>query len=355
MQLFCSGKSVDRVKELISVILPCHRVDDFLYETVGALNKIQINVPLEILVVANNLDGSLRKKLDDICLNIKAFPVRVVSSEPGIVNALNTGVDLAKFEFIARIDSDDIIHPTRLQKQFDFLNLNGDYVGVGGQVNLILPDGKIKRTPFFPCDFRSIQRQLKYTNAFSHPTMLLRRSAIKKVGGYSNCFPIAEDYDLWRRMIKIGKLGNLTDTVLDYRLHSEQESNLWREKQENSVKGILYVEEMYFKEEIRYADSLNLPNGFDWANFFKQKELISININDSGHIVRKFVRHLSVETKFRFYLIQKSNFEQPEDYLQFLGNLLFTMRNSPVQTTSFLIHNLHKKVSRKLFKSKCNI
>lgn len=139
-------------------------------------------------------------------------------SNRGIVNSLNTGIDLCTTKYIARMDSDDISHPERLEKQFKFMELN-DHIDIcGGQINRISSNTVTKSN--YPTSSSDIREALLYSNPIAHPTVMARTAVLKDAGGYreTKCFGASiEDYDLWLRLsLKGTEFANLNDILLDY-------------------------------------------------------------------------------------------------------------------------------------------
>ncbi|ADW71499.1 glycosyltransferase family 2 protein [Granulicella tundricola] len=144
----------------------------------------------------------------------------------GIVDALNNGLGYCRARYVARLDADDIAQPDRLATQLRFLNDNPDFVAVGSNTRHIdeagLPTGSysrlsmpIKGNPY------SLPAKEPY---IIHPTWLVRRSAVDRIGGYRHV-PLAEDSDLLWRLSEIGQLHNLTEILTDYRVHENSLSS----------------------------------------------------------------------------------------------------------------------------------
>ena len=140
----------------------------------------------------------------------------------GIVSALTQGMAAARGRLIARMDSDDIALPTRLQRQVAFLNGRPDIQAVGSAVQIIDAAGKPRAMRSFPADPETIARELQRYNAIANSTTIMRRDAYVQAGGYREPFCQAEDYDLWLRMSERGALANLPDVLLLYREHETQ-------------------------------------------------------------------------------------------------------------------------------------
>jgi hypothetical protein len=120
------------------------------------------------------------------------------------------------------MDGDDVALPDRLERQCDLLDSDPELGAVAGTVVVIGPDGNVLRTwPVSETD-RAIRTTLRRTNPFCDPAVMIRRSALRKVGGYRAAFGPAADYDLWLRISEHFRLGALREPVLLYRWHPGQ-------------------------------------------------------------------------------------------------------------------------------------
>ncbi|MGK7888646.1 MAG: glycosyltransferase, partial [Leptolyngbyaceae cyanobacterium] len=162
------------------------------------------------------------------------------------ISVLNEGLACAKGDYIARMDGDDVACPERFAKQVTFLQQHPDYVAVGSQVQLIDADGdKI-------CSFADLDKhgQSNFTEheaidqahlrgrggTICHPAVMLRREAVLEIGGYSPHAKHAEDLDLFLRLGEVGRLSNLPDVLLLYRMHHQSIGHLKRQEQRESAR-----------------------------------------------------------------------------------------------------------------------
>lgn len=136
----------------------------------------------------------------------------------GLGNALNEGVPLCKCDVVARMDSDDISRSFRCEILLRHL-VEGRFDLVGGAIeefDITPGDMGVVRMP--PLEMSEISRRIKFRNPFNHVTVLFKREAVIKAGGYQP-FPWLEDYWLWARMIASGcKCENISDVVVDVRV-----------------------------------------------------------------------------------------------------------------------------------------
>ena len=207
----------------ISVLLPVYNAERFIREAVDSV-LFQSLGDFELLALDDgSTDGSLIILRE---YETRDNRVRIITRENrGLVASLNELIAAARGRYLARMDSDDISMPQRFERQVMFLESSPDRVAVGGWVIHIdengLPIGPIKSpTLHFDID----QAHLKGHASIWHPAAMIRKDAIVSVGGYREEFRHAEDLDLWLRLAEVGKLSNLSEFVLCYRLHGNSVS-----------------------------------------------------------------------------------------------------------------------------------
>jgi glycosyltransferase involved in cell wall biosynthesis len=151
----------------------------------------------------------------------------------GLARALNCGLARAAGTFIARHDADDWSHPDRLSKQVAFLDAHPDTSVLATCAEYVGPDGE-------PLDndwTRTIRTQqdtattpdalrdlLPLTCGLVHGSIMMRASALRDAGGYSEDHPAAEDYDLWLRLLPSHRFAKLPERLYTHRVHPGQVS-----------------------------------------------------------------------------------------------------------------------------------
>jgi len=201
----------------ISVLMPVYNGAPYLAAAIVSILE-QTEPDFELLIVD---DGST----DQTAQIVKTFSdprIKYFSqTHQGLVPTLNFALDQAQGEYLARLDADDIATNDRLAKQVAFLNQNNLVAG-GTWAEIIDTQGKkIGEVNYPPREAKKIKWFSLWHNPFIHSSMILRRSIVKKVGGYRN-FKHVEDYELWSRIIFRFPTGNLPEQLLKYRLHPQQ-------------------------------------------------------------------------------------------------------------------------------------
>ena len=205
----------------ISVPMPAYNAERFIAEAVESiLNQTFRDFEL-IIVNDGSTDGTLA-----IAERYAAQDERVtVVSQPngGISAARNRGLSVAKGEWIAVMDSDDVAMPDRFERQLDFLAKNPDLAVVSAYVQNIDDKGKLIAEYQSPLTDRQLVKEVVAQDgllSFHHSAVLMRREVVQALGGYRGQFDMLEDCDLWNRIAEQGH-GILIqpEYLLKYRLH----------------------------------------------------------------------------------------------------------------------------------------
>lgn len=171
----------------------------------------------ELLVV----DDASSDRSAEICARHAVEDARVhrlANAGSGLVDALNFGLACAKAPLIARMDADDVALPARFERQMAALAADPGLAVLGTGTTRIDAQGHPVDTTTPPTDPDEVARILKKGNPIAHPTVIMRRSAVEAVGGYRPAYLRAEDYDLWMRIAETGRIGNLAQPLLNYRI-----------------------------------------------------------------------------------------------------------------------------------------
>lgn len=203
----------------VTVFIPVYNREQYVGEAIESI-LAQTFSDFEILVVD---DGSTDHSLDKI--RFFSDPrIRIVCNEEnlGIPKTRNKGVELARGQYMAMLDSDDRAFPERLEKQVAFLDLHPEYAQVGSWCRMMDAQGralnKIKRQPVLPDD---IHAQFLFRCAMSNRS-IMARTAILQEYRYRNDYPRCQDYELHVRLAKRYKLGNLPECLVYGRIHPQQ-------------------------------------------------------------------------------------------------------------------------------------
>ncbi|MBA4319137.1 MAG: hypothetical protein C0412_12120 [Flavobacterium sp.] len=213
---------MDRNSPVISVIMPVYNGAFFLRDAIESILN-QGFTDFEFIIIN---DGSKDDSASIINEYVKKDSrIRFINQEQnsGLIDVLNMGLSLAKGEYIARMDADDISHPKRFDLQCRFLDSHPDIGVVGSNVHFIDSVGRrisnFLNNPRLPQTPNQINWALCFSCCLMHPTIMARRELLINAGGYNKLAKHAEDYDLWVRMTAITKFYNLPQKLLLLRKH----------------------------------------------------------------------------------------------------------------------------------------
>lgn len=260
-------------KPTVSVILPVYNCELYIYDAVQSiLNQSFTNFEL-IIIDDCSTDATVA-----IINSFKDSRIRLIVKEKnsGYTDSLNYAITICKGDFIARMDGDDISLPERFQKQVDFLNANKDVIMCGTGIQIMDSD----KILFHPSSHDDIKVKLCFSNAFFHPTVMFKKDALVE-HNYDKNFEPAEDYDLWTRLIFKGKLSNIKEVLLQYRVHPNQISNYKNEIQQKAstisqlrMFQVLFDNQILdmelFKKAFKYKPTGEIPDLKSTLDFFNQ-------------------------------------------------------------------------------------
>lgn len=137
----------------------------------------------------------------------------------GFVGSINEAISLARGELIARMDGDDLCAPDRLELQVAYLAEHPEVGILGGNMEIMSAGGQTLSVRRYKRGPKEIRRIAYFRNPLAHPTVMMRKSALDRIGHYDPGFKKAEDYELWLRALKRGVvIENLDRVLVRYRV-----------------------------------------------------------------------------------------------------------------------------------------
>jgi glycosyltransferase involved in cell wall biosynthesis len=198
----------------VTVLMPVYNGDEFLGEAIESVLS-QDFTDFEFLIIddgSSDRSVSIARSYGDGRIIVKAH-----RENRGIVERLNQGLASARGEYIARMDSDDISHPSRIGMQVRFMDAHpgiavcGTYYRMQGEHR--------RRTVRLPCDPQVIRAVLLFRTPLAHPTVMMRTSFLRTHRlRYQSHHVHFEDYGLWKECADRGELTNIPRILLTYRL-----------------------------------------------------------------------------------------------------------------------------------------
>lgn len=197
---------------LVSVIMAVYNGEEFLREAVlSVLN--QTLTEFEFIIVndgSTDASSQILNSFDDERI------VLVERGNRGLPSSLNEAISIAKGEYIARMDADDVSLPNRLQLQYEYMRNHPEVGLVGGQALIIDAMGGEIGEARKPVGFELIKRYIEYACPVLHPTYFVRRRVYESIARYRQ-IPI-EDYDFLFRIVEHGVIiENMPNFLIEYR------------------------------------------------------------------------------------------------------------------------------------------
>lgn len=199
----------------VTVLLPVHNAAEFLGESIPSI-LVQTFKDFELLVLD---DGSTDASVEivsgfaDSRIRLERNPDNL-----GIAMTLNRGLDLAKGDYIARMDADDRACPERLARQAEYLDRHPQIGVLGSWVRLFGSQPPVVERQ--PVGADAVRAGLVFDNPLFHPTVMMRRSVLEEHGlRYDPFFSRTEDFELWSRLSRHCGLDNLPRVLVEMRAH----------------------------------------------------------------------------------------------------------------------------------------
>ncbi|HXY18118.1 MAG TPA: glycosyltransferase family 2 protein [Candidatus Nitrosopolaris sp.] len=204
-------------KPIVSVVMSALNAQRFIKASVTSILDQSLK-DFEVIFID---DGSS----DDTAGLIQSFNdsrIRLIhQTNHGLVHSFNKGVRLARGEFIARMDADDISLPSRFEKQLAWLSARPKRALVGTFFSRVGEDFNrpLDSVMFAPFKHIDLVRSFRLVNPFGHGSVMVRKSAIDKTGGYRAEYEPAEDFDLWWRIAQEWEIGLIPEVLYLWRFH----------------------------------------------------------------------------------------------------------------------------------------
>jgi len=321
--------------EEITVLMSVYNGEKYLREALDSvLNQTFKN--FEFLIIN---DGST-DKTERILKSYNDPRIKIVNNKKniGLTKSLNKGLKLAKGKYVARMDADDISLPERLKIQLKFMEENGKFGLVGSWATLIDKKGvplEVWQTNYYPED---IFYMLNFRNCLTHSSTMFRKDLVLDLGGYNEKILRSQDYDLWQRLSKKGKIYLIKKCLIKLRrtpfnisskFNNEQQETVFKIVKQNlelltglrfSRKQIEILQSNKVESEYDLEQTLNELNEINKAILEKQKQVI--------HDLSLNKKTLKKTMQTRKYNLIKDYFKKNRDR----GKLLFKLLTQKLKT-----------------------
>jgi glycosyltransferase involved in cell wall biosynthesis len=203
----------------VSVLMPVYNAERYLKQ---AIDSILDQTFTDFELIAIN-DGSTDKsgQILDYYKDIDGRVIVVQRENRGLVATLNEAIQLAKGEYLARQDSDDISFSTRFEKQVEVLEANENVVLVSGGFEVFDEQDEYLYREVLPTDDEDIKRAMYLRNPIGHGSVMFRKAACIEAGMYGDKAGPTEDFELWSRLAKLGKFSAVEGAAYHWRVNTQ--------------------------------------------------------------------------------------------------------------------------------------
>jgi glycosyltransferase involved in cell wall biosynthesis len=200
---------------LVSVLLPVYNGADYVADGVKSI-LAQSYDNFELIIINDGSRDDSAKIVDQFTdARIRAYH----QGNLGLAATLNRGIQLARGKYLARQDQDDLSLPQRFQKQVAFLEAHEEYGMVGTWAEIRSADKTAPKLHSHPSESLALKFDLLFDNPFVHSSMMIRKTVIDRVGGYTTdkARQPPEDYELWSRVARNFEVANIPEVLHIYR------------------------------------------------------------------------------------------------------------------------------------------
>ncbi|WP_158943846.1 glycosyltransferase [Granulicella sp. S190] len=203
----------------VTIVVPAYNAELWLRDALDS--AVAQTYPAHEIIVVD--DGSKDRTGEIAC----SFGDRVrylKQANQGVSAARNTALRAATGDWIAFLDSDDLIVPEKLATQVAVIEANPELVVVYSAFQFLFPDGNTLHMAPFPA--AKLWPGLRYRTPILPSTAMIRRSALEEVGGFSTQYHYGEDWELWVRLIRRYSAKAFQDTPENLTTYRHWENNV---------------------------------------------------------------------------------------------------------------------------------
>jgi glycosyltransferase involved in cell wall biosynthesis len=232
----------------LSVLICVFNGENYIRQAIESILNQSIK-DLELVVVDDGSTDGTQSAIESIC-DPRIVRQRNVQNL-GIVYSRNKALELARGEYLAIQDADDVSLTQRLENQIAYLDANPEIGMVGAYAEVFSEQDKQNRKiRYWSYNSAQLKYSLAFRNIFVHSTIMFKRSAMPNPP-YSIAFPVCEDYHFISELSRQHRLYILPKILLTYRLHGSNVSTVQAELIRATSQKI---KEQHLNElEIRYS------------------------------------------------------------------------------------------------------
>lgn len=204
----------------VSVVMPAYNAEKYLREAIDSILS-QTYTDFEFIIINDGSTDATKEIIQSYTDPRIVYIENEVNS--GICVTLNKGLDAARGKYIARMDSDDIALPNRLETQVRYMEAHPEIGVAGSDIEIFYENGEKSQIVNYDTDAESCKANLIFSATLAHPAAFIRTSVLNDHQlRYDSFFHGMEDHHLWWRIAKLSKITNIPKVLLRYRQHTSQ-------------------------------------------------------------------------------------------------------------------------------------
>lgn len=202
---------------LVSWLMPVYNSEKYIRRAIDSMfNQTYEN--FNMIIIVDGCTDNTAVICEEYAARDNRVHIYYNEKNLGVAASLNRGLNLCDGKYIARMDSDDMSYPERLEKQVTFMEGNHEVGVLGTQCRQI--GDTYSFISKYPIDNDDIYGTLLFASAFSHPSIMLRSELFRLNNWKYPLVPI-EDHALWSSLISKIKMANLSEVLIDYYIHTD--------------------------------------------------------------------------------------------------------------------------------------
>lgn len=199
----------------VSILIPVKNVEKYIKTCIESVLN-QTYDKFELIILDDSEDNTI-----NIIKEYSDSRIKLIRFDGNISQKLNYGIKIAQYDYICRMDGDDIMAPNRLEKQVRFLNSNPNVDILGSNFFAIDKNDVIMYQKRLPELHDEIEFMMPIMISLLHPAIMMKKSRILKFGLYNESLNFAEDLDLFLRNAGDLKYYNLQEPLVYYRIYHQ--------------------------------------------------------------------------------------------------------------------------------------
>lgn len=252
----------------VSIIMPCYNSEKFLSKAIDSILN-QTYGDFELICVDDNSNDNTAKILEHYGSVDNRIKIIHNSRSKGVAGAMNSGLEIARGEFITRMDSDDISLPNRISRQVSFLKNNADYGLCTVNINAMDIYDNADVNSLYVNDICPYEWRYLWNNPIPCAPSMYRKSMIQDELFDENLHT-AEDYDFFIRFVDTNKYYMIDDVLYSYRIYDD---SLFQKNVYLTLNNSAGIAQKYYKK----VTGKNVPRFYysltDFSSFIEDDSL----------------------------------------------------------------------------------